>query len=51
MGRIDQMYFAADGQATELLHHDWLLLVVLTAATLALYYVASRRDRGRREAG
>lgn len=48
MGRIDQMYLAADGQAAALLHHDWLLLVALTAVTLAVYVIASNSNRARR---
>lgn len=49
MGRIDQMYLAADSQWMDRLHHDWLLLVALTAVALAIYAIASRRDRARRQ--
>jgi hypothetical protein len=49
MGRIDQVYLMVGGLWMERLHHDWLLLVALTAATLAIYIIASRRDRARRQ--
>jgi hypothetical protein len=45
MGRTDQTHLAPDGRVVDLLHHDWLLLVVLTIAALAIYVVASGKTR------
>jgi hypothetical protein len=45
MGRIDQVYAAADGRTAQLLHHNWLLLVLLTVATVLAYALVSVRRR------